>query len=100
MNKLFNLLGLAMRAGKVVTGEEQVIKVVRSRQASLVFLSTDAAPNLRKKVENKCAYYQVPVVKYGTRQQLGKAVGKPNRVVIAVTDPGFTRSMLQMLERK
>lgn len=98
MDKLLNLLGLAMRAGKVVTGEEQVIKAVRTKRATLVFLSVDAARNVRKKVENKCAFYQVPTIQYGTRRELGSAVGKPERVVIAVTDPGFTRSMLHRLK--
>lgn len=46
---IFNLLGLAARARKIVTGEEQVIKEVRGQNAKLVILSTDASKNTRKK---------------------------------------------------
>ena len=38
MNKFLQLLGLAMRAGKVVSGEELVIREIRSGKAQLVIL--------------------------------------------------------------
>ena len=44
-----NLLGLAQRAGKLISGEELVIKVTRKKKAKLVFLANDAASNLTKK---------------------------------------------------
>ncbi|SDW32446.1 LSU ribosomal protein L7AE [Marininema mesophilum] len=93
MDKVYQLLGLAMRAGKVVSGEEQVLNVVRSGKAHLVLLSDDASPNTHKKITDKCSTYQVPLSQAGSRQALGKAVGKSERVVIAVTDPGFSRAM-------
>lgn len=46
---ILNLLGLAARARKIVSGEEQVIKEVRSNGAKLVILATDASANTRKK---------------------------------------------------
>ena len=49
MNKFLQLLGLAMRAGKVVSGEELVIREIRSGKAQLVILAEDAAKKTRKK---------------------------------------------------
>ena len=49
MNKFLQLLGLAMRAGKVVSGEELVIREIRSGKAQLVILAEDAKKNTEKK---------------------------------------------------
>ncbi|SFJ23292.1 YlxQ family RNA-binding protein [Thermoflavimicrobium dichotomicum] len=98
MNKLLNALGLAMRAGKVVSGEEFVIREVRAGKAKLVVLAKDAAKNTEKKLTDKCQSYQVPLIRFGTRQELGKAIGKAERVVIAVTDPGFAKMIRQLAQ--
>lgn len=52
MNKqqVANLLGLAQRAGRIISGEELVVKAIQEGKAKLVFLAHDAAPNLSKKL--------------------------------------------------
>ncbi|KIL39207.1 50S ribosomal protein L7ae [Gordoniibacillus kamchatkensis] len=93
-HKFFNYLGLAMRAGKLVTGDESVLKTVRSGEAKLVVMATDASVNMQKKYRDKCGTYEVPLLEFGTRSELGSSIGKDERVLIAVTDGGFAR-MLQ-----
>ncbi|WP_131847887.1 YlxQ family RNA-binding protein [Baia soyae] len=99
MSKFIQRLGLAMRAGKVVSGEDLVLREVRSKKARLVILSQDAAQNSEKKITDKCSTYQVPLLRFGTRQELGLAIGKPERVVIAITDPGFARMLQESIEK-
>lgn len=48
MSKTLSRLGLAMRAGKVVTGDEIVLKAIRSSEAKLVMLAADASANTQK----------------------------------------------------
>lgn len=48
MSKALSYLGLAMRAGKIVTGDEAVLKAVRSSEAKLVVLAGDASDNTQK----------------------------------------------------
>jgi len=84
-------LGLAMRAGKLASGEEPVLKAIRSGEAKLVILAQDASDNTEKKLTDKCESYQVPLVIGFTRYELGGAVGKPERVMFAVTDQGFAQ---------
>ncbi|MEK8130188.1 YlxQ family RNA-binding protein [Paenibacillus filicis] len=96
MNKrFFSNLGLAMRAGKIITGEEAVIESVRSGEAKLVIVAEDASENTLKKINDKCSHYQVPIHQYGSREQLGGSIGKETRVVIAVADEGFARLLLK-----
>ncbi|HFM9816145.1 ribosomal L7Ae/L30e/S12e/Gadd45 family protein, partial [[Eubacterium] siraeum] len=51
--KISNLLGLAQRAGRIISGEELVVKAIQDGKAKLVFLAHDAGPNLTKKIQDK-----------------------------------------------
>ncbi|GIP46624.1 ribosomal L7Ae/L30e/S12e/Gadd45 family protein [Paenibacillus sp. DXFW5] len=92
MNKAQPLsgLGLAMRAGKLVTGDEIVLKAIRSGEAKLVILAGDASANTQKKFRDKCGTYKIPLMIGFDRETLGGSVGKPERVVLALIDQGFT----------
>ncbi|MFX3624660.1 MAG: YlxQ family RNA-binding protein [Ectobacillus sp.] len=98
MNKWISLLGLANRARKVISGEELVLKEVRSGKAKLVLLAEDASLNTAKRITDKTTYYKVPMKTVETRQDLGHAIGKDERVVVAVLDEGFARKLLSMLD--
>jgi len=95
--KLLQMLGLAMRARKLISGEDSVIQAVRSGKAKLVLLATDASANTVKKVTDKCRYYAVSCHTVCNRYELGRAIGKEGRVVLAVTDENFADSIRRLL---
>ena len=84
------MLGLAQRAGKLISGEELVIKAVQSGQARLVFLANDAGSNVTKKTTDKCNYYNIEVSTVFNALELSMAIGKPRKTV-AVVDAGFSK---------
>ena len=51
--KITNLLGLAQRAGKIISGEEMVVKAIQRPESKAGILAHDAAPNLTKKIQDK-----------------------------------------------
>ncbi|MFY0542745.1 YlxQ family RNA-binding protein [Brevibacillus sp. H7] len=95
--KVAQMLGLAMRARKVVTGEELVVGAVRSGQAKLVLLAADASANTTKKVTDKCRHYGVPCYAVADRFELGRAIGKDSRVTLAITDSKMAESIQHLL---
>jgi len=97
-NKWPSLLGLATRARKVVSGEELVVKEIRSGRAKLVILSDDASTNTRKKIEDKCTSYEIPLRYAPDRYMLGQAIGKDARVVVAVIDDGFAQTLMTLFD--
>lgn len=98
MNRKFgSYLGLAMRAGKLATGDEAVLKAIRSGEAKLIVMAEDASPNTLKKFRDKCKSYQTRLVEHGSRLELGAAIGKEERVLIAVLETGFARQMVACL---
>ena len=97
-NKWMSLLGLANRARKITSGEELTVKEIRSGNAKLILLSEDASQNTTKKITDKCRSYKVPLKQVPSREVLGKAIGKEQRVVVAVLDNGFAQKLLTLLD--
>lgn len=100
MNKIRSYLGLSMRAGKLVSGDEGVLKAVRSGEAKLVIIALDASANTKKKFSDKCQSYHIPIVQLCTRSELGSSIGRENRVIVAITDQGFVKLIQQALENQ
>ncbi|MCB4949942.1 YlxQ-related RNA-binding protein [Streptococcus mutans] len=95
--KLSNLLGLAQRAGRVISGEELVVKAIQTGQAQLIFLAKDAGSNLTKKVTDKSNYYNIEVSTVFSTLELSIAIGR-NRKVLAIVDTGFSKKMRTFME--
>lgn len=87
--KALSALGMAMRAGKLVTGDETVLKAVRGGKVRLVIVAEDASDNTKKKYRDKCATYGVPLEEAFDRAALGAAIGKEERVLVGIADAGF-----------
>ncbi len=98
MNKVLSFLGLACRAGAVVSGEYATEKAVKSGKAKLCIVASDASDNTRKLFNDKCSYYEVPIIELGTKDELGKAIGKDYRASAAVTDSSFAEGLIKKYE--
>ena len=96
--KVSSLLSLCMRARKLAAGEHACEIALRSTDARLILIAEDASEGTKKKFINKAFYYNVPAVIYGGRNEISKAIGRENRVVIAVTDFGFAKGLLNNME--
>lgn len=98
-NKVLSLIGLATRAGKTVSGEFSTEKSVKSGKGYLVLVAEDASENTRKKFQNMCDFYEVPVYVLGSKADLGKYCGKEFRASLAVQDENFAKAILKELEK-
>ena len=98
-SKTLSLVGLAMKAGKVASGEFSTEKAVKDGQASLVIVSEEASANTKKKFQNMCTYYQVPICFYGSKAELGSAIGREFRASLAVMDAGLADAIKKSLCR-
>ena len=95
---ILHLLGLARKAGRLEIGEEPVGAVCRARQARLVLLASDAAPNTCRRAAHfgeagNVLWLEVPFPK----AELGFALGRGSCAMLALTDAGFAASLTQKL---
>ena len=89
ISKVFGMIGLAARAGKVGSGAFVTEKLIKNGKARLVILSKDASDNTKKDFTDMCSWYKVPICIFSDRETLGNHIGKEARVVLAITDSGF-----------
>lgn len=84
--RLRNAVGLAMKAGKCVSGDYAVEQSIKGGRALLVLLDETASQNTKKRYEGQCLIRGVPLLQISG---LGEAIGKPSRMTAAITDENF-----------
>lgn len=91
--KLYGLISLAMKAGGIAAGSFAAEQAVKGGQAFLLILAKDASDNTKKKFNNSCAYYHVPLIEFGEKEKLGHSIGKEERSALAVTNESLAGAM-------
>lgn len=98
MIKAYNLLGLMQRAGKLITGEDLLIKNLKNKKIKLLVIAEDCGVNTKKKLVDKASFYGVEYIEFSNIENLSIAIGRDNRVAVGITDSGFTKRFKQLLE--
>ena len=96
MHSVSGILGLAIRARQVASGETAMKKLC-AKQAYLMIIADDIGENGKQKLLNKCHYYNVPYV-FIDAQQLNQAIGKENRKSVAILEKGFAQKLYTCLK--
>ena len=99
-NKIFSLLGIAMRGRNLVSGEYQTLAAVKKGSAMLVIIAEDASDNTKKMFSDKCTFYKVPIFRYGTKESLGQAIGKDMRSSVCVCNAGLADTIIKQLREE
>ena len=99
-NKVYSLLGIAMRGRNLVSGEFQTMEAIKKGSAMLVIIAEDASDNTQKLFSDKCSFYEVPMIRYGTKEGLGRAIGKDIRSSVGVCDAGLADAVIKQLDEK
>jgi len=97
-DRILSMLGLAAKAGKIVSGEFSTEKAIKSGKAFLVIVSEEASENTKKMFRDKCSFYEIPIYLYASKEMLGNAIGRQFRASLAVLDPGFANSLEEKLK--
>ena len=95
MDRLFNAIGLCMKAGKAQSGAFAAEKSIKAGKAKLVLLEERASEATKTHYEQLCAAHGVPLL---LTETVGAAIGKEARIVMAVTDASF-RDMIERAMR-
>ena len=99
-DKVLSLIGLAMKAGKCVSGETMTESETKSGKAKFVIVAGDASENTKKKFGDMCKFYKVPICFYGDKDTLGHAMGKEFRASLAILDEGFADGIQRELKNR
>lgn len=98
---VLSLIGLANKAGKLEIGEEPVGALCRARQAKLILLAGDAAPNTCRRAAHfgeagNVLFLQLPF----SKEELGFLLGRSSCAMMALADSGFAASIVEKLSAR
>ena len=92
-NRVLQMLGIAAKSGNVVSGEFSTEKAVKTGQAFMVIVSEEASANTNKMFTNMTDFYEVPMYVFGTKEELGRCIGKEFRASLAITDENLAKAV-------
>ncbi len=94
-------LGLAKKAGKLTVGTPLVCKAISSKHPpALTVLSAHASDNTKKRLYDKCEFYNVPIYELDAdTEEISAALGGEARVAVcAIGEQGLARLFLAKSE--
>ncbi|MBE5915387.1 MAG: 50S ribosomal protein L7ae [Pseudobutyrivibrio ruminis] len=97
VDKALNMISMAMKAGKLVSGEFACEQAIKDGSGILCVVATDASANTKKSFSNSCDFYDVQYIEYGTKESLGHAIGKEYRASIVVCDENLSLSIVNKI---
>ena len=96
--RITNLLSMAQRARRIVSGAFAVEQALKSREAVLVLVAADASDETKKDYAILADRYKVPCLEGLDREMLGHCLGKEYRAVAALTDQGFAKKLRELMK--
>ncbi len=97
MNKLLSMLGLSARAGRLVSGVQAVEIALKKGEAKIVILDENASEGTKKQISDACSHKKTPLITVPA-YSLGDAIGKPGRMIAAVTENSFADRIYQLFK--
>jgi len=93
-DKLYAMLGLAVKSGKCTIGSTACVEMLKRKRAAAVFMD-GSAQNTVDKIKNHCGETPLILLDQG---RLGAAIGREGTKVLALTDKGFAQAVLKMYQ--
>ena len=97
---IYRILGLAQKAGKILSGNEQVSGGIKKRQGVLLVLTEDCSERTRDEYTRACERAHISIKIFGTTERLGQALGKGVRTCALITDKGFGRAIADKIDSR
>lgn len=98
---ILKFLGLAQRASKVISGNDQLLEEVARGKVKLLIIAEDVSKNTLAKFLGAVTKFnkEIPAFRFADKYSLGNAIGKPDRALIGIIDEGFAKKLEVMLDR-
>lgn len=100
MNKIYSLIGLAQKAGRVSSGTLAVKTSIVQKKAKLLIISKDISEASKQSLLKLCEKNKVPWFSYGQKNNLGSCIGKAYRVALTINDKQMATVIINNIKSK
>lgn len=90
-DQLISLASLVVKTGRYARGDN-LLPSIQNQKAKVVILSDGCGANRSKKIQDKCAYYQIPLVILSALRF--NSISSKVQGAMSVLDDGFAKSIL------
>ena len=97
--RIMNLLSMAQRAGKVVSGSFASEEAMKGKKAKHILIAKDASEESKHTFSELAGKHRVSFSFCLTKALLGKCLGKEYRAVAVLLDEGFSNSLKKLIEK-
>ena len=97
VNKVYGLLGICSKAGKIAAGTEAVIEGIYKNQIELVIVAEDTSQKTKQKIEKVCKEKNIVIKSFGTIFDNSNAIGKVNKAIIGIKDKNLAKAILEKI---
>ena len=89
-NKVYGLLGLATKAGKIIFGTESCLDMIYKKKVKLIIVAEDSSERTKDKFKKLSTGYKIPIIIAGNIEELSKAIGKSNKAILGIEEPNLS----------
>ncbi len=98
--RVLGLLGLANRAGKIISGGSLVSDAIRgNNKPGLVLIAGDVSDAIGERIETLAGVHRILCVRIMTKDDFGGILGKAPRSAVAIRSGGFVTQLASVIER-
>ena len=96
-NKVYGLLGLTAKAGKIAFGTESCEDLILKKKLKLVIVAEDSSERTINNFKEKCEKNNIDFYIFGNKEDISKAIGKVNKTVIGIKDKNLAGAIIKIL---
>lgn len=99
---VYRMLGLCMRAGRLLSGNEQVaegLKNIKAPKQYLLIITEDSSPRTKEEYRRAAERAHISYKIFGEKDRLGSALGKGVRTAALIADKGFSKAIAEKIDK-
>ena len=96
-NKVYGLLGLTAKAGKIAFGTDSCEDLITKKKLKLVIVAEDSSERTINNFKQKCEQNSIDFYIFGTKEEISKSIGKVNKTVIGIKDKNLAGAIKKIL---
>lgn len=96
-NKIYGLLGLTAKAGKISFGTDSCLEMISKRKVKLIIVAEDSSERTINNFKEKCSENNIDFYIFGKKDDLSQSIGKVNKTVIGVKDKNLAGAIIKIL---
>ena len=94
MNKIYSMIGIARKGGKISIGFDVACLDIKNKKSNLVLIACDASEKTKKNIVFFCDKFEIKYIEYGEKEILGKSLGKKMVSVLSINDSNIASYLL------